>query len=244
MPEPDPTAEPGASGTDKDVDKNDPTNVKDAPDTDATTGDDGDKKKDSGKKDQDAAAEDYEHKFKGLQPKYQTLVEEAKEHEDALLKLGGKIAELETTIASSGETIVKMNETAKEAEEGSDGLTKTNKELEGQLERSNLIMSDYPELAALEAKGLLPVDVEGDELKVKFDSMSEVLKEQGSSNVAEKVKGSTGEEDISTGGRSGGDSIDDTSHKILEANKTGDTKESARLTAILVEQQNKVFEQK
>ena len=137
---------------------------------------------------------------------------------------------------------MKMNETAKEAEEGSDGLEKTNKELESKLERTNLIMSDYPGLAALEAKGLLPVDVEGDELKVKLDSMSEILKEQGVDNIGEKLKGSTGEEDLTTGKRSQGDSIDDVSNKILEANKAGDTKESARLVAILVEQQNKVFE--
>lgn len=245
MSEADPTAEPGASGTDDDKtgkNEKDPTESKGAPDTDDTTGDESSKKKSDSKKDQDDAAEDFERKFKGLQPKYQTLVTEAQEHEGELLKLGGKIAELETTIAASGETIVKMGETAKEAEKGSDGLQKTNEELEGKLERTNLIMSDYPDLAALEAKGLLPVDVEGEELKEKLDSMSEVLKEQGADNIGEKIKGSTGDEDVKTGGRSKGDSIEDTSQKILEANKAGDTKESARLTAILLEQQNKVFD--
>ena len=242
MPEADPTAEPGATDTDE-PDKNDPTQKPGdgASDTDDSTGGKADKKKaDSKSDDQDSKGKDWEASYKGLQPKYQALVEEQKTWEEKRLALGGQIAELETTVKASVETVKTMEQGAKDAETASEEMQKTVTGLEADKARTDLIMGDYPQLAGMEAKGLLPPDLEGDELKGKLDSMLEVLVEQGVDNTGKKIAGSTGEEEeIGTGKRSQGDDIGSISNQLMEANKTGDPKEASRLLALLVDAQNK-----
>jgi chromosome segregation ATPase len=241
MAEVDPTAEPGATDTDDEPKNQDPTNQLDkgASDTDDSTGDDASKKKSADTQTDDQ--KDWESSYKGLQPKYQALVEEKKAWEDDRLKLGGTIAELETSVKASAETVKGMTDEATKAETASAELQKTIEGLTGKLERSELIMSEYPHLAGLESKGLLPPELMGDELKEKLDSMSEVLQEQGVSNTGAKIKGSTGDDDVTTGKRSQGDDVQSINQKIMEANQQGDTKEAARLMPLLLEAQNKKF---
>ncbi len=246
MTEPDPTAEPGATDTDdKGKGEPDPTALKGASDTDDSTGKDTDKTKADPDLKQDPSdndGKDWEASYKGLQPKYQALVTEKKAWEGDRLKLGGQIAELDTTIKTSAETLEGMTKEATKSDDASAEMQKTVDGLKGKLERSELIMSEYPHLAEMESKGLLPPDLEGEELTAKLDSMSELLKEQGVSNTGAKILGSTGEEDeIGTGQRSQGDDVASLTGKIMEANKAGETKEAARLTVLLLAAQNKKY---
>ncbi len=247
MPEADPTAKPGETDTDDKDGKGeaDPTaDLKGASDTDGLTGDEANKKKadDAKGKDQDAKGKDYEASYKGLQPKYQALVEEQKTWDEKRLALGGQIAELETTIKTSATTVDGMTGEAKKSEDAQAELQKTIDGLEVKAKRSDLIMSEYPHLAEMESKGLLPPDLEGDELTTKLDSMSELLKEQGVFNTGAKIQGSTGDDDLITGDkRSQGDDVASLTGKIMEANAGGDIKEAARLTSLLLEAQNKKF---
>ncbi len=247
MGEADPTAKPGATDTDDKDDKlNDPTaDLSGATDTDDLTGDEADKKKaeDSKSKDQDATddGKDWESSYKGLQPKYQTLVTEKKAWEDDRLKLSGTIAELETTIKAATSTQDGMTKEAKASEDAQAGLQKTIDGLEVKNKRNDLIMSEYPHLAEMESKGLLPPDLEGEELTEKLDSMSELLKEQGVTNTGARIKGSTGDDDLSTGKRSQGDDVASLTGQIMEANAKGEIKEAARLTSLLLKAQNKKF---
>ncbi len=235
----DPTAEPGATDTEDPSDQ-DPTNQL-ASDTDDSTGDEASKKKAAPKSDdQDPKGKDWEASYKGLQPKYQALVEEQKTWEEKRLALGGQIAELETTVQASVDTVKTMEDGAKEAETASADMQKTIDGLEADKARTDLIIGDYPQLAAMEAKGLLPPDLKGEELTAKLDSMLEVLTEQGVDNTGKKIAGSTGEEDsIGTGLRSQGDDIGSISDKLMEANKEGNSKEASRLLGMLVDAQNK-----
>jgi chromosome segregation ATPase len=242
MGEADPTAKPGATDTDdKGKGEADPTALTGATDTDDLTSDDASKKKEADSKSKGQDDKDWEASYKGLQPKYQALVEEQKTWEDDRLKLGGQIAELETTVKATAETVKGMEEESKKAEDAAGDLQKTIDGLEAKVERNDLIMSDYPQLAEMESKGLLPPDLEGEELKAKLDSMSEVLQEQGVTNTGAKIKGSTGDDDVTTGKRSQGDDVASLTGKIMEANQQGDVKEAARLTSLLLEAQNKKF---
>lgn len=247
MTEVDPTAKPGETDTDdKKKGEADPTDLKGATDTDGLNGDDASKKKAAAdaKSKEDAKTDgdkDWEGSYKGLQPKYQKLVEAEKTWEEKRLALGGQIAELETTIKASAETLDGLTKDATKADDASGELQKTIDGLEGKLKRSELIMSEYPHLAEMESKGLLPPDLEGDELTKKLDSMSELLKEQGVSNTGARIKGSTGDDDVTTGKRSQGDDVASLTGKIMEANAAGETKEAARLTALLLDAQNKKF---
>ncbi len=242
--EPDPTAEPGATDTDaNETDDQDPTQeLAGATDTDDSTGDDASKKKGTPKPDAtDDDGKDWEASYKGLQPKYQKLVEAEESWKDDRLKLGGQIAELETTVKTSAKTVETMLGDAKKAESATADMQKTIDGLEADGERSNLIMSKYPQLAVMESKGLLPPDLTGEELTEKLDSMSELLKEQGIDNTGAKILGSTGDDDLSTGHRSQGDDVESINQKLMEANATGDGKEAARLLPMLIEAQNKKF---
>jgi len=245
--EADPTAEKGKEDADEDLKggQADPTADPDIKSADAdSTGDksstdDGKNKADPDSKDQ---GKDWEASYKGLQPKYQALVEGQKAQEDKRLAQAGLLAEAETTIKTSAETLKTMSKSADADEKASKELQGTIDGLETKLERQTLIMSEYPHLAAMEAKGLLPPDLEGDALKEKLDSMSEILKEQGVDNTGKKIAGSTGTDDLTSGTRSQGDDIESISQKIMEANKQGDGKESARLTVLLIAEQQKAFE--
>jgi len=57
------------------------------------------------------------------------------------------------------------------------------------IERQKLIMSEYQDLAAFEAKGLLPQAQTPDEMRSVFDSFRETLGVQVESATDEKVKG-------------------------------------------------------
>lgn len=187
----------------------------------------------------DDASKDWEARFKGLQPLHQKLQDEKKAWEDSRLKLGGQVAELDTALKAAQAQIVKLQEDGTKATSGQTELQKTVDGLQKQLERNALIMSDYPQLSVLEAKGLLPKDVEGDALKGALDSMLSVLTTEGQRLAGLKGAGSTGDGTHTTGARSQGDDLSTISDQLLEANQKGNAAEIKRLTGLLIDARNK-----
>lgn len=201
----------------------------------------------SKKTDDMSSDENWEKRFKGLQPKHQTLVEEHKDlkvqivldkkaWDEEKVKLGLEIDELKGDVTKFTDS--------------SDGLTKTNDELsksvdsmKAQLERNTLIMGDYPDLAVLEAKGLLPTALEGDELTTALDDMRSLMTAKGESAARDLVAGSTGESQT-TGSRSQATDIGSLGELLMKAQKDRDYDEVNRLTDLLVKQADtEIFQQ-
>jgi len=185
---------------------------------------------------------DYEKRFKGLQPKHQQLVEEHKglkstyavekqEWTEEKAKLGLQVDELELEL--------------KRLSEASDGLTKSNEELqktvdslETKAERTALIMSEFPDLAVLEAKGLIKENLEGDELTKALNEMRSLMTKQGEAAVQSLTAGATGSEDLSSGQRGQAQDLGDIKEQLMIAQRNRDFPEVERLSNLLVERAN------
>ena len=190
------------------------------------------------------AGEDYEARFKGLQPKVQELAEANKSLTGERLTHLGKISELELTLdaeVKKTEQSAKDADAAAKAQEESQGTIDT---LQAKLDRQALIMSDFPDLAVMEAKGLIDPGLKGDDLKLKLSEMRLILQTKGESAVGSLVAGSTSVEEAVTGARTQGDTVSDVDQLIQAALKAGDFKEVDRLEGILIDRANKeVFNQ-
>lgn len=187
--------------------------------------------------DDKSSDENWEKRFKGLQPKHQILVEEhkdlkvqvgldKKEYDEETVKLGLEIDELKgdvTKFTESSEGLTKSN----------DELKKTVESLETQLERNKLIMSEYPDLAVLEAKGLIREDLDGDELTKALDDMRSLMVAKGESMTKELIVGSSDGEQT-TGQRSQVKGVSSIGEALMVAQKNKDVDEINRLTALLV----------
>jgi chromosome segregation ATPase len=68
--------------------------------------------------------------------------------------------------------------------------------LQTQLDRQGLIISDYPDLAAFEAKGLLPQADSPEDLAGKLDAFRETMTTQVSAELEDTLDGSTVNQDI------------------------------------------------
>jgi chromosome segregation ATPase len=192
--------------------------------------------------------EDWEKRFKGLQPKFQELSEDHKKllgtYDSEKTTWAGEKSQLETQIDT-------LNKQIEEAQKATESLTTGKSELEKQIETMNaqaerrtLIMAEYPELARLEAKGLLPKDLEGDELKTALNDIRSLMLEQRKGAIEKQIAGSTTAEDLTTGSRGQVEGVQGIGDKLMEANRAGDAVEVTRLTKLLVNQaQTEVFAQ-
>jgi chromosome segregation ATPase len=189
---------------------------------------------------EDKGKEDYEARFKGLQPKVQELAEANKSLTSERLQLLGTISEQEAQLTAAQKQLEEKQgevDAATKAQEESQGTIDT---LEAQIERQTLIMSEFPDLAQMEAKGLINPALSGDELKTHLGEMRSILKSQGVSAMESLTAGSTSAEETKTGARTQGDSIADIDQKMQAAMREGNMEEVNRLEKILIEQADKV----
>lgn len=134
--------------------------------------------------------EDYEARFKGLQRSFDKRQKDylnLQEKHDALQE------EAETSKQSDREKQAKLDALQKEADEAKAELDKTAGELatqEAKVNRANMIMSQFPELAPFEAEGLLPETGTEEEMTEKFTAFSEALNKRVQTNVERQVVGS------------------------------------------------------
>jgi chromosome segregation ATPase len=208
--------------------------------TDESTGDT-EKPKDDKKKEEPSGDEDWEARFKGLQPKFQTLQQDFKGLEEDKQKLAGQLSEVESSLKTAEELVSEMKESSQSAQKAQEELQGMVDSLTEKSERSTLIMSEYPDLAALEAKGLLPQDVSGDDLKSTLDEMRSVLNTEAKEIIQKQAVGATGDGEHSSGSRTQGDDVTTISEMMIKAGQKGDMPEVARLSDLLVEAQNKEF---
>ncbi len=200
------------------------------------------------KTDDKSSDTDWEKRFKGLQPKHQTLVEDNKNLK-VQFALDKKAWDEEKV--TLGLEIDELKGGLKTATEGGEGLTKSNDELaktvgslETQIERNTLIMSEYPDLAVLEAKGLIRKDLDGDELTEALDSMRSLMKVTGESAAAKLAAGATGSDEQITGSRGQGHDVNSISDLLMVAQKDKNYDEVTRLTSLLIKQaETEVFSQ-
>lgn len=185
-----------------------------------------------------AADSDWEKRFKGLQPKHQKLVED---HKDATAQFLLDTAAWDAEKVKMGLQIDTLDSDLKKATEGLTGIEKTNTELQGvvdsnkaKLDRNKMIMETYPDLAVLEAKGLIREDIEGDELTKALDDMRSLMVAKGEAAVKDLGLGAGGDGDHSSGGRGEGMGSSDIGEKLMEAQKNRDHDEVNRLTALLI----------
>ncbi|MCK5307593.1 MAG: hypothetical protein KAJ73_03190 [Zetaproteobacteria bacterium] len=183
--------------------------------------------------------ENWEKRFKGLQPIHQTLVES---NQNLVVQVALDKKDRDTKEAEFDVKITGLEGDLKTATESSEGLTKSNTELEKtieslntQAERNKMIMSDYPDLAVLEAQGLIRKDLEGDELTTALDSMRSLMVAKGKDAISDLSIGSS-DADLTTGNRSQGKDVSSIGDLLMIAQKNRDVDEITRLSDLLVKQ--------
>ena len=240
------SGEPGGDDKDKNKDKSSSGDTTTSS-TDKSSGDTT-SKDDTGSKDKDddkGGDDNWEDRFKGLQPKYQQAVETYKTDKEAWdkdrINLLGQVSESETKLKSAQDEVKKLTEDAETSGTGKTEMQTQIDTLGKQLERNTLIMSEYPDLSLFEAKGMLPKDVEGEELKTALNEFRTLMGSAAIDALKDRDAGDTGDQDVSTGSRSQGKDIGSLQELLMKANAEGDAKEIKRVTDLLVEAQNKVF---
>jgi hypothetical protein len=208
----------------------------------------GDQTQDKQTDEQDKSPDqNWEKRFKGLQPKHQKLVED---HSGLQSQYALDKRAWDTEKVEIGVQVDTLSSDLAKANEQMESLQKSNKELQGtvdslevKLERNALIMSEYPDLAVLEAKGLIRQDIEGDELTKALDDMRSLMVAKGESNLKDLGTGASGDGEHSSGGRGQAQGVSDISDKLMQAQKAGDHEEANRLTELLIKTQEGVFAQ-
>jgi hypothetical protein len=134
---------------------------------------------------------DWEAAYKGLQKTLatsQTQVETLKGERDTaiteLTQLKTRATEFETGNADLTTQVETLTTQVTD-------LTGLSDNSAAALERSKLIISDYPDLATFEADGLLPTADDMDALKVKLDAFKEKVSKTVQSGVSETLSGAT-----------------------------------------------------
>lgn len=241
--------DPGEQGKeDPDIKKVDTAasdDTKDAPSTTEEPTGKTDSKKDTGD-DTSGSDTDWEGRYKGLQPKYQTVVEARKVEKESWdaerLKLLGQVSEADTALKGAQDAVKTLTDEAEESGTGKKEMQEQIDTLGKQLTRNNLIMSEYPDLALFEAKGQLRTDVEGEELVTALDEFRKLMGLTTIDALKDLSAGDTGDEDLTSGNRSQGDDLNSLQEQLMQANIDGDPKEIRRITDLLVTEQQKVFE--
>lgn len=140
-------------------------------------------------------AEEWAKSYKGLQGAYQKLQNETKTQVDTL---NTQLADAQTQIESlkqggtskDDQLTVLQTEVAKKQEE----LTKLQTDkanADQQLQRKNLVMQEFPELASWEAQGLLPSADSDDALREQLEKFRGTLAGQVGAGVKQTLKGAS-----------------------------------------------------
>lgn len=141
------------------------------------------------------SAVEWEASYKALQGTYQKLKESSdKSVAEMTLKLQDALAKFEevtqTGVSKDSQMGVLRTQVDKLAEQIKT-LTTEKDALVKKTNRTQVILTDYPELAAFEAQGLLP-NAEGiDELKKLFGNFRDTLTKTVGADVKKKLAGST-----------------------------------------------------
>ena len=138
-------------------------------------------------------AEEWKASYNGLQASYQKLKETS---DQTIADLQRQLAEAQTDLetskqgkTSSDSQVETLNSEKTDLLAQIETLQSEKATLEGNLDRSKLVMSDFPELAAFEAQGLLPSGNGEDDLKAKFTSFRETMQSQVGTQVKSTLKG-------------------------------------------------------
>lgn len=184
------------------------------------------------------ANENWEERFKGLQPVHQKLVESSNalkaEYGTAQVTWGDEKASMQLQI----DQLTTERDTLKTS---STGLGETNEKLEqsieslnAQIARNQLIMSEYPDLALFEARGLIAKELTGDDLTNALNDLRSLMKSKAVDVEAGRMAGSTGAEAGATGGRGEAKGVTDIGEQLMKAQREGDADEISRLSALLI----------
>lgn len=126
---------------------------------------------------------EFEARFKGMQAEYGRLQGEHK-------TLAGTYSTLEeqfkAAVGQRESLSLEHDKLKGEHAKATDELTS----LRAQFERTRLVLSEFPDLAQLEARGLLPTG-QGDDLKKKLAEFRDTLKGMSSQQAAQIVVGGT-----------------------------------------------------
>jgi len=133
--------------------------------------------------------EDYEKRFKGLQKlfeKQQKKIADLEGERDSLLEARESLSQGDKQKqAELNKAKVDLDLLAREKET----LTAKLGSQEAQAKRINLILSEFSDLSAFEAQGLLPAATTEEEMRTKFAAFRETLGKTVNKGVQERVQG-------------------------------------------------------
>ncbi|MCD6347016.1 MAG: hypothetical protein J7L96_06295 [Bacteroidales bacterium] len=134
---------------------------------------------------------EWEKKYKGLQTAYNALYAKNEELTAKLNEATSNLESLKVEVASSKETLGLESKKTEDLTVAIEEKTKAYDKLRNDLDRKLLIMEKYPDLSNLEAKGILPMAENEEELIEKLNIFSEAIDERTKAIVANKIKGSS-----------------------------------------------------
>ena len=149
--------------------------------------------------------ENWQERYKGMQRAFNKKSEEL---DNLAEKFENLMEESETSKATEGELQKQLQDIQKQMDERQQELDQMTGQIaaqEAKQKRTNLILSEFPDLAPFEAKGLLP-DVPDDQMKDKFNEFREVFQSRVEDDVKKQVVGASAAE---TGG--------DGTHKVTRS---------------------------
>lgn len=133
--------------------------------------------------------EDYEKRFKGLQKLFEKQQKKLQELEAENTTLAEKREELDMTQKQVQAEIEKFKAELETSNKEKETLTAKLSAHEAQVQRTNIILSEFSDLAAFEAKGLLPPASTEEEMRQKFDDFRNAIKTTIDQNVQTKIQG-------------------------------------------------------
>ena len=136
-----------------------------------------------------ARGQNWESAYKGLQRKYDKLFDDHNQLQGTFDDLNATIEDLKQQVRTTATEKDQIATKHVEATEKIQGLQAQVNNSQATIERQKLIMSEYQDLAAFEAKGLLPSAQNEEEMRSVFDSFRETLGSEVQTATDEKVKG-------------------------------------------------------
>lgn len=174
-------------------------------------------------------AESAQGKVSELQAVIKGLNRVISKKDEEIAALKAKVEELESKLADVSAKASQLDEVAKKAEE----YEQTLRQREREIKRKNLVLSKFPELAKLEANGLLPDAGDDEELEQKLASMHKTVLELAKSTAAQALQGVS--HDVSGG--TSDENIPQSEEELIEAAMQaavkGDTKTYERYMELL-----------
>lgn len=204
--------------------------------TDETTTEDGNTSGNSGStstaKVGGKTAEEWKNSYNGLQVTYQRLKDSTDQKiADLQRQLGeanAQIEELKQGKTTAEGKIAALTQEKEDLSTQNQTLSGEKTQLETAVSRSKLVMSEYPELAAFEAQGLLPVAADEETMRSLFNNFRDTMQSQVGTQVKKTVQGTqptgSGRTSTQTTKTSAGEDDEDYIWaKMAEASKKGDT---------------------